>query len=207
MQKFARVTGVAAVLNKDNIDTDAIIPVSWMRSPDSDLGRGLFGNWRYDANGNEVSDFVLNWPNRRNSRFIVAGANFGCGSSREAAVWALARFGVRCVIAPSFSDIFLENSFKNGLLPVTLPAPDVKWLVDSLSVSMDSVLTVDLEKCIVEVPGSRSISFSLPPTRRIALLERLDEISTTLRQVADVDAYQRRDEAERPWIHLRRERE
>jgi 3-isopropylmalate/(R)-2-methylmalate dehydratase small subunit len=205
MEKFTQVSGIAVVLSRENIDTDAIIPVSWMRSPSNDLGKGLFGGWRYDAEGNEINDFVLNRQPYCAGRFIVAGANFGCGSSREAAVWALLRFGIRCIIAPSFGDIFFENSFKNGLLPVVLSAPEVEEIAKTLVAANEPILTVDLERCVIKIPQGRSISFSLAATRRNALLEGLDEIALTLRHIAEINAFQQRDQSERPWIYVRRQ--
>jgi len=132
MEKFTRLDGVAASLPMPDINTDAVIPASYQRTLNDDPGKGLFAGWRYDLEGNEVPDFILNREPWRNSRIIVAGQNFGCGSSREFAVWALMRFGIRCVIAPSFGDIFYENSFKNGLLPVVRAPPQVEALHEHL---------------------------------------------------------------------------
>lgn len=203
MEKFTAVKGIAASFRQENIDTDAIIPASYLRSLTSDLGAGLFGRSRYDAGGKENPDFILNRPPFRDSRVVVAGANFGCGSSREGAVWALLRFGVRCVIAPSFGDIFFENAFKNGLLPVILPEHEVRSLLDYLAATNDPTLAVDLKRCVVETPQGRSIPFAIPPARRAALLEGLDEIGQTLQHGADIAAFQTMDGTKRPWIHAR----
>lgn len=203
MEKFTRVSGIAVSFPRENIDTGAIIAAWWMRSPSQDLGKGLFAEWRYDQQGNEIPDFILNRPPYRDSRIIVAGANFGCGSSREAAVWALARFGIRSVIAPSFGDIFFENCFKNGLLPVMLPAAEVQSLMEELAAAKEPILTVDLERCLIETPGARSIPFSVAPAGRNALLQGLDEIAQTLQYAADIEAFQRQDKLERPWIYAR----
>jgi 3-isopropylmalate/(R)-2-methylmalate dehydratase small subunit len=167
------------------------------------MGKGLFGGRRYRPDGNEVADFVLNRPPFRDSKIIVAGANFGCGSSREGAVWALMRFGIRCVIAPSFGDIFHENSFKNGLLLITLPAPEMSTLAELLAAATNPTLRVDLERCLIESPQGTSIPFILPPARRAALLEGLDEIGATLRHVSEIESFQRADRANRPWIYDR----
>jgi 3-isopropylmalate/(R)-2-methylmalate dehydratase small subunit len=205
MEKFARVTGIAAPFAKSNIDTDAIIPAQWLRSVSSDLGKGLFGGWRYDPEGKEKPDFILNQTPYRQAKIIVGGVNFGCGSSREGAVWALQGFGIRCVIAPSFGDIFFENSFKNGLLPAIMPESDVQELLKFLATTNDPSLTVDLDRCLVETPQGRSYAFSVAPARRTALLQGLDEIGETLRHEAEIAAFQGADRAARPWIH-RRER-
>jgi 3-isopropylmalate/(R)-2-methylmalate dehydratase small subunit len=205
MEKFARITGIAAAFPKANIDTDAIIPAQWLRSLGTDLGKGLFAGSRYDPAGKENPDFILNRAPYRDAKIIVAGPNFGCGSSREGAVWALQRFGIRCVVAPGFSDIFFENAFKNGLLPLILPEREVQELLGFLETTNDPALTVDLERCVIETPQGRSISFTVPEARRAALLEGLDEIGQTLRHEAEIAAFQARDREVRPWIH-RRER-
>jgi len=205
MEKFTRVAGVAAPFPTANIDTDAIIPAQWLRSLSADLGKGLFGGSRYDQEGNEKPDFILNRAPYRDAKIIVAGPNFGCGSSREGAVWALQRFGIRCVVAPGFSDIFFENAFKNGLLPLILPEREVQELLGFLETTNDPALTVDLERCVIETPQGRSISFTIPEARRAALLEGLDEIGQTLRHEGEIAAFQARDRDARPWIH-RRER-
>ncbi len=205
MEKFTRVTGIAAPLPQANTDTDAIIPAQWLRSVSSDLGKGLFGGRRYDAKGQEKPDFILNQPPYRTAKIIVGGPNFGCGSSREGAVWALQGFGIRCVVAPSFGDIFFENSFKNGLLPVILPETQVGELLSFLQTTNDPSLSIDLEDCVVETPQGRRYSFVIPPARRAALLEGLDEIGETLQHEAAISAFQTRDRDARPWIYRREE--
>lgn len=203
MQKFTRITGVAASMLQENIDTDQIIPAAWLRSLSSDLGKGLFAGWRYDMEGRENAEFVLNRPPFRDSRIVMAGANFGCGSSRESAVWALYRFGIRCVIAPSFGDIFTENAYKNGLLLVTLPDADVKMLTETLATGNDPTLTVDLEHCVIGTSRGGVIPFSIRPARRDALLQGLDEIATTLEHVDAIDRFQTQDRERQPWIYER----
>jgi len=203
MEKFTAVHGIAASFPQENIDTDAIIPARYLRSLGADLAGGLFARSRYLADGKEDPDFVLNRPPFRESRILVAGGNFGCGSSREAAVWALLRFGIRAVIAPSFGDIFFENALKNGLLPVILPEAQVQELLTHLATSNDPTLAVDLGRCTVETPQGRSIPFAIAPARRAALLEGLDEIGQTLRRDADITAFQTTDAATRRWIHAR----
>jgi 3-isopropylmalate/(R)-2-methylmalate dehydratase small subunit len=199
MQPFTLVRGVAAPMPLENIDTDAITPSAAGKSTSVDLGAMLFNNARYHLDGTENPDFVLNQSKYRHSQILVAGRNFGCGSSRERAVWALQKFGIRCVIAPSFADIFSDNSFQNGLLPVTLPLPDWQSLLDSLATS-DAVVTVDLVECRVEGPSGR-YTFSVPPERRIALLEGLDEIDLMLRFESDIDAFEQADRTRRPWLY------
>jgi 3-isopropylmalate/(R)-2-methylmalate dehydratase small subunit len=149
--------------------------------------------------GSENPTFVLNQPKFRDSRILVAGRNFGCGSSRERAVWALLKFGIRCVIAPSFADIFHDNAFQNGLLPVVLPANDWKELLESLQ-GPDPTVSVDLLECLVQGPG-RSYPFEVPAERRMALLEGLDEIDVMLRLESAIDAFEQQDRTRRPWIY------
>jgi 3-isopropylmalate/(R)-2-methylmalate dehydratase small subunit len=204
MEKVTRVTGIAAPLMIENIDTDAIIPVPWLTNANVDFGRALFANWRYqDKHGEqERGDFVLNREPFRRARILVAGANFGCGSSREHAVWALLGFGIRSVIAPSFSDIFYENSFKNGLLAVCLPSEQVNAIARQIEDETSGYeMTVDLERCAITTPAGSTVSFSLDPARRTALLEGLDEIGMTLKETDTIAAFQLRDRESRPWIY------
>ena len=199
MQPFTIVRGIAAPMPLENIDTDAITPSAAGKSTSVDLGAMLFNNSRYYPDGTENPDFILNQPKYRHSQILVAGRNFGCGSSRERAVWALQKFGIRCVIAPSFADIFYDNSFQNGLLPVTLPQLDWQSLLDSLATS-DAVVTVDLVEGRLEGPSGR-YTFDVTPERRIALLEGLDEIDLMLRFESDIAAYERVDRTRRPWLY------
>jgi 3-isopropylmalate/(R)-2-methylmalate dehydratase small subunit len=199
MEKVHIVDGVAAHFRQVNIDTDAIISAKYQRSLKENPGDGLFAHWRYDLEGKEVPDFILNREPYRSSRIIVGSRNFGCGSSREFAVWALYRFGIRCVIAESFGDIFYENCFKNGLLLVTLPVDQIDELQTHLERTNDPRLRVDLQRCAIELPG-RTISFSIPETRRIALLEGLDEIGQTLRHEQQIDSFQQALRADQPWV-------
>jgi 3-isopropylmalate/(R)-2-methylmalate dehydratase small subunit len=200
MEKFTIVTGVAAPMRADNLTTDAMSPTAAGKSAATDLGAMLFANDRYRANGSENSGFVLNRAPYRDSRFIVAGENFGCGSSRERAVWALMRFGIRAVVAPSFAEIFRDNAYQNGLLPVMLSHVACATLADALERAASPTLTVDLERCIVQGPSGHSMSFEIPAERREALLNGLDEISFILTMKADIDAYQARERIARPWV-------
>src|SRR5262245_16877494 len=204
MEKFDRLTGIAAPLLLENINTDAIIPVPWIVNFGRDLGQGLFGGWRYDAGEREKPDFVLNQPPYREAKILLAGRNFGCGSSREEAVWALLGFGIRCVIAPSFGDIFFENSFKNGLLPVVLEADGVAVLARAIAEAPSPILTVDLEACTVGAPPGPQLAFSIQEGRRRNLLLGLDEIGQTLAHGGDIDRFQAADRHRRPWIYRER---
>jgi 3-isopropylmalate/(R)-2-methylmalate dehydratase small subunit len=200
MDKFTTLTGVAAPLLRTNIDTGAIIAPVFMLSRSIDLGAKLFSNWRYAPDGAEIPEFVLNQPRYRKTQILLAGPNFGCGSSREGAVWALMRFGIRCVIAPSFGEIFHSNACQNGLLPVTLPEATVRKLADMVTVANDPVLTVDLVRCVVQSPSGLEVPFELAADRRMSLLEGLDETSLILRHEDEIDAFQQRARAAQPWL-------
>jgi 3-isopropylmalate/(R)-2-methylmalate dehydratase small subunit len=204
MEKFTVVRGIAAPLMMPNITTDALSPTAAGKSTSVDLGALLFANWRYDPKGGEISDFILNKPPFRAAKILVAGSNFGCGSSRERAVWALQKFGICCVIAPSFADIFRDNAFQNGLLPVALEAGDCSALAEALKQAQDPIITVDLERCLVTGPHGAALPFEVPAERRTALLEGLAEIDVILRMEADIDAFEARDRQARPWIYLGR---
>lgn len=202
MEPFTVVKGIAAPMLMPNINTDAITPMAAGRSTSADLGKMLFNNWRYNLDGSEIPEFVLNRPPFRNSKFLVAGENFGCGSSRERAVWALMRFGIRAVIAPSFADIFRDNSYQNGLLPVVLSAAECAALGATLETSSDPQVIVDLQRCVVTGVDGRELAFSVPAERREALLAGLDEIDVILGMEADIENFQRADRVKRPWIYL-----
>ena len=203
MEKFTVVTGVAAPMRADNITTDAMSPTAAGKSAATDLGRMLFANDRYKPDGSENPGFILNRAPFRTSTFLVAGENFGCGSSRERAVWALMRFGIRAVVAPSFAEIFRDNAFQNGLLPLTLPRAGCAAFAESLDRAAQPIVTVDLERCIVSGPDGRVFPFEIPAERRQALLDGLDEISFILTMEEDIDAYQARDREARPWMFAR----
>jgi 3-isopropylmalate/(R)-2-methylmalate dehydratase small subunit len=195
---YANFTGVAAPLDLENVNTDAIIPAPYLRTPDADLAAGLFARWRYDETGDETSDFVLNRAPYRRASLLFAGPNFGCGSSREAAAWALARFGIRCVAAPSFADIFYENAFRNGLLPAIVTPDD---LARAIALADGAPFAVDLPAQTITGPGGQVTRFAVPAFRREALLAGDDEIETTLRMEADIAAFTAADRRARPWIH------
>jgi 3-isopropylmalate/(R)-2-methylmalate dehydratase small subunit len=201
MERFTILEGVAAPLLKSNIDTGVIIALRFLRSRATDLGAGLFADWRYTADGVEIPDFVLNQPRYRESKILIAGANFGCGSSREAAVWALLRFGIRCVIAPSFGEIFYDNACENGLLPIVLPEELVGRLAARVEAASEPKLTVDLEGCKITAPAGAQIAFDVPEERRAALLAGLDETSLILQHEDEIDAYRAQAAAARPWLY------
>ncbi|MBN9498415.1 MAG: 3-isopropylmalate dehydratase small subunit [Alphaproteobacteria bacterium] len=202
MDKFTVLTGVAAPLPIVNVDTDMIIPKQHLKTiKRTGLGVALFEEMRYDMNGKENPDFVLNKPAYRKAQIIVAGDNFGCGSSREHAPWALLDFGIRCVISTSFADIFYNNCFKNGILPVKVSKEDLDKLMDDASRGSNSTLTVDLEKQEIKGPDGGTVKFEIDPFRRKCLLEGLDDIGLTLQHAADIDAYEAKGKTTQPWLH------
>lgn len=201
MQKFEEVAGIALPLDRANIDTDAIVPQRWLVTVSrSGLGAGLFGSLRYDAQGNDRPDFILNQPAYRGACIIVAGANYGCGSSREHAVWAHLDYGVRAVIAPSFGPIFQGNSLNNGLLPVELPAEQVATLLRQLQERPGATCRVDLRSCEVTGPDGAVYPFTMDAGRRQALLQGLDDIAITEREIERIAAFQQRQLREMPWL-------
>lgn len=201
MEKFETLTGVAAPLPLINVDTDMIIPKQFLKTiKRSGLGVNLFDEMRYDGDGNEIPDFVLNQPQYREAEILVAGENFGCGSSREHAPWAIRDFGIRCVIASSFADIFHNNCFKNGILPVTLPQEQVDLLMADAERGSNARITVDLENQTVTASDGTSFSFEIDPFKKRCLLEGLDDIGLTMEKADLVDDFERRSAAERPWV-------
>jgi 3-isopropylmalate/(R)-2-methylmalate dehydratase small subunit len=198
MEPFSIVEGAAAVMPDANISTDAIIPSVWAVKPGVNLGEKLFANLRYDADGVERRDFVLNMPPFRDAKILIAGANFGCGSSRESAVWAIKRFGIRSVIAPSFGEIFQENMFKNGLLPIALNSAKLDELRQALTASSTGRATVDLKACTIAV-NDRELGFEISTARRSALLEGLEDFDIVQRSIGEIDDYERLDGRSRPW--------
>ena len=188
MQKFETLTGVAAPLNIVNIDTDMIIPKQFLKTiKRTGLGKSLFFEMRFTQDGVEVPEFVLNKPAYRKAEILVAGDNFGCGSSREHAPWALLDFGIRCIIAPDFADIFYNNSFKNGILPVRLPRAVCDQLMDDARQGDNARITIDLERQVVVRPNGDEIPFEIDPFRKHSLLNGLDDIGQTLQHVGAID--------------------
>ena len=200
MEKFTKLTGVAAPMPVVNIDTDMIIPKNYLKTiKRTGLGKGLFADMRYLADGSENPDFVLNKPAYRNAKIIVAGDNFGCGSSREHAPWALADFGIRCVISTSFADIFYNNCFKNGILPIIVSPEDLEKLMDDADRGANAIINVDLEKMEISGPDGGILKFDLDEFRRHCLLNGLDDIGLTMRKAASIDAFEQRNAKEHPW--------
>ncbi len=201
MEKFTRLTGVAAPLDMINVDTDMVIPKQHLKTiARSGLGKFLFDEMRYDDDGNEISDFVLNRPPYRQARILIAGENFGCGSSREHAPWALLDFGIRCIIAPSFADIFYNNCFKNGMLPIVLPQDQVDLLMADAALGANAVLAIDLERQVIGRPNGESIGFEIDPYRKQCLLDGLDDIALTLRKIDRIDAFEAQQQTGQPWL-------
>jgi 3-isopropylmalate/(R)-2-methylmalate dehydratase small subunit len=200
MDKFTTLTGVAAPLNMINVDTDMIIPKNYLKTiKRTGLGKNLFAEMRYDESGREKPDFVLNKGPYRNAKIMVAGQNFGCGSSREHAPWALLDFGIRCVIAPSFADIFFNNTFKNGILPVVLPEARVNELLRFLLELPGAEITVDLATQTVKGPDGKVDTFEIDAFRKHCLINGLDDIGLTLEKDAAISAYEKRIAGDRPW--------
>jgi len=200
MQPFTKLSGVAAPLPMVNVDTDMIIPKQFLKTlVRTGLGSALFFEPRYNEDGSERPDFVLNKPAYRKASILVAGANFGCGSSREHAPWALLDFGIRCVIAPSFADIFYNNCFKNGILPITLPQAEVDKLMDDAMRGANAVISIDLEKQEVRGPDGGCIKFDIDPFRKQCLLNGWDDIGLTLRHEKDISAFEAQRKQSEPW--------
>ncbi|HEU4518731.1 MAG TPA: 3-isopropylmalate dehydratase small subunit [Microvirga sp.] len=199
MDKFTVLTGVAAPLRIVNVDTDMIIPKQYLKTiKRTGLGAGLFAEMRFREDGSENPDFVLNRPAYRNAQILVAGDNFGCGSSREHAPWALLDFGIRCVIATSFADIFYNNCFKNGILPITVSPEDLEKLFDDAERGANATLTIDLDKQEIRGPDGGRIGFEIDPFRKHCLMNGLDDIGLTLEKGAAIDTFERKL-GERPW--------
>ena len=204
MDKFTRLEGVAAPLMRQNVDTDVVIRIERLVNlPKDELGPVCFESIRYRPDGTENPDFIFNQAPYRGAPILLAGDNFGCGSSREGAVWALAGMGVKAVIAPSYGDIFYSNCFQNGVLPVALPIEEVEQLADEMRASPGNArITVDLEKCEVVSPTGRVIPFKVDARRQHALLNGLDDIAQTMTHKDKVEAWQAHDKNARPWVWL-----
>ena len=202
MEKFTTLRGVAAPLPMINVDTDKIIPKQFLKTiKRSGLGKNLFDEMRYDDNGDEIPDFVLNKPAYRTARILVTGENFGCGSSREHAPWALLDFGIRCVIAPSFADIFYNNCFKNGILPIILPQEQVDLLMDDANRGANAMVTIDLAAQEITGPDGGLVAFEIDAFRKQCLLDGLDDIDLTLTKSEAIDSFEARQKAAQPWLH------
>jgi 3-isopropylmalate/(R)-2-methylmalate dehydratase small subunit len=200
MEKFTKLTGVAAPFPLRNVDTDMIIPKQFLKTiKRTGLGKALFYELRYDQSGQELPDFVLNKPAYRKAEILIAGENFGCGSSREHAPWALLDFGFRCVIAPDFADIFFNNCFQNGILAIKLPQEQIDKLVDDASRGANATISVDLEAQEIRGPDGGVIRFDIDPHRKHCLLNGLDNIGLTLEKEKSIKAFEQQNAAARPW--------
>ena len=201
MQKFTKLTSVAAPLPIVNVDTDMIIPKDYLKTiKRTGLGKGLFAEMRFEQDGSEKPDFVLNQPAYRKAQILVAGDNFGCGSSREHAPWALLDFGIRCVISTSFADIFYNNCFKNGILPIRVSEEELENLMDDARRGANATLTVDLEDQTIAGPDGGQIHFDIDPDRKHKLLNGIDDIGETLNKASAIERFENHLHEDRPWV-------
>jgi 3-isopropylmalate/(R)-2-methylmalate dehydratase small subunit len=201
MEKFEKVSGIAAPMPLVNIDTDMIIPKVFLKTiKRSGLGVNLFDEMRYDRQGNEIPDFVLNQPAYREASILIAGDNFGCGSSREHAPWALADFGIKVIVSTSFADIFFNNCFKNGMLPIVLPQEQVDILMKDAEKGANARMEVDLEAQTISTSDGETFTFDVDPFKKHCLLEGLDDIGLTLAKASAIDTYEESAAQARPWV-------
>lgn len=201
MDKFTTLTGIAAPLKITNIDTDMIIPKQYLKTIQrTGLGKGLFSEMRYREDGSDNPDFVLNKPAYKGAKILVAGDNFGCGSSREHAPWALLDFGIRCVISTSFADIFYNNCFQNGILPIKVPQADLDKLMDDAERGSNATLTVDLEAQEIHGPDGGVVRFDIDPFRKHCLLNGLDDIGLTMTKDTTISAFEKSKTSQHPWL-------
>ncbi|MDZ7823925.1 MAG: 3-isopropylmalate dehydratase small subunit [Ahrensia sp.] len=200
MEKFDRLVGVAAPLAIINIDTDMIIPKDYLKTiKRTGLGAGLFAEMRFNEDGTPKPDFVLNKPAYKDAKILIAGDNFGCGSSREHAPWALLDYGIRCIISTSFADIFYNNCFKNGVLPIVVSPQDLENLMDDASRGSNAIISVDLEAQEIKGPDGGTITFDIDAHRKHCMLNGLDDIGLTLEKATSIDAYEAKAASNRPW--------
>jgi len=201
MDKFTTLTGVAAPMNMINVDTDMIIPKQFLKTiKRTGLGANLFHEMRFNEDGSENPDFVLNQPAYRSAQILVAGDNFGCGSSREHAPWAILDYGIRCVISTSFADIFYNNCFKNGILPIKVAKEDLDKLMDDAERDANATLTVDLEAQTIQGPDGGTIAFKIDAFKKHCLLNGLDDVGLTMQKADKIDAYENKQRASQPWL-------
>jgi 3-isopropylmalate/(R)-2-methylmalate dehydratase small subunit len=201
MEKFTKLSGIAAPLPIRNVDTDMIIPKQFLKTiKRTGLGKNLFDEMRYTPDGKEIPDFVLNKPQYRKAQILVAGDNFGCGSSREHAPWALADFGIRCIISTSFADIFYNNCFKNGILPIKVSKEDVAKLMDDAERGANAVVSIDLEAQEIKGPDGGCIKFEVDAFRKHCLLNGLDDIGLTMQKKDSMDSFEAKNKLSQPWL-------
>ena len=202
MEKFKTVSGVAAPMRAINIDTDKIIPKQYLKTIErAGLGKHLFAEMRFNEDGSEKPNFVLNKPAYREAQILVAGDNFGCGSSREHAPWAIKDFGIRCVISTSFADIFYNNCFKNGILPIKVTPEQLELLFDDADRGANATVTVDLETQEIHGPDGGVVKFEMDPFRKQCLLEGLDDIGQTLQRKGHIDTFEEQQKSQQPWLY------
>ena len=202
MDKFTQLSGVAAPLRMINVDTDIIIPKQFLKTiKRSGLGVHAFHDIRYNEDGSEREDFPMNKAEYQNASILLTGENFGCGSSREHAPWAILDMGIKCIIAPSFADIFYNNSFKNGILPIALPQEQVDQLMNEAEANPDAPLEIDLEKQTIKRGNVLSFDFEIDPARKHSLLNGLDDIGLTLEKKAHIKAFESKDKEKRSWLY------
>jgi len=201
MEKFDKLTGIAAPLPIINIDTDMIIPKQYLKTIQrTGLGSGLFSEMRYNEDGSENGEFVLNKPAYKGASILVAGDNFGCGSSREHAPWALLDFGIRCVISTSFADIFYNNCFKNGILPIVVSQDDLDKLMDDASRGANATISVDLVAQEIKGPDGGTIAFDIDPHKKHCMLNGLDDIGLTMEKADHINSFEKKLSVRRPWV-------
>jgi len=201
MEKFTTLTGVAAPLDLVNVDTDMIIPKQFLKTiKRTGLAEGLFYDMRHEPDSSVKEGFVLDQPAYRKAKVLIAGENFGCGSSREHAPWALLDFGIRCIVAPSFADIFFNNCFKNGILPIILPREEIAKLLDDAARGANATITVDLENQVITGPDGGSIAFDVDPFRKHCLIDGLDDIGLTVEKADAIAAFEKAQETAQPWL-------
>ena len=202
MEKFTKLTGIAVPFPMINVDTDKVIPSRWLKTiKRTGLGVGLFESMRYNDDGSEAPDFVLNKQPYRDAKILVAGANFGCGSSREHAIWALLDFGISCVIAPEIADIFATNAAKNGILIIKLPQGEVDKLMADAELGENGRLAIDLEAEEISRPDGETIAFEIDPFVKHCLLNGLDDIALTLAKADTIDSFEDEQKASHPWLY------
>ncbi|ATG44665.1 3-isopropylmalate dehydratase small subunit [Phaeobacter sp. BS52] len=201
MEKFTKIQGIAAPMPLVNIDTDMIIPKVFLKSIQrTGFGKNLFDEMRYNRDGTEIADFVLNKPQYRDAEILIAGDNFGCGSSREHAPWAIADFGIKCIVSTSFADIFFNNSFKNGILPIVLPQEQVDLLMKDAEKGANARMTVDLEAQEITTSDGEVITFEVDAFKKHCLLNGLDDIGLTMEKSASITSFEDKAAQERPWV-------
>ncbi|UWR75724.1 3-isopropylmalate dehydratase small subunit [Phaeobacter inhibens] len=201
MEKFTKIQGIAAPMPLVNIDTDMIIPKVFLKSIQrTGFGKNLFDEMRYNRDGSEIADFVLNKPQYRDAEILIAGDNFGCGSSREHAPWAIADFGIKCIVSTSFADIFFNNSFKNGILPIVLPQEQVDLLMKDAEKGANARMTVDLEAQEISTSDGEVIKFEVDAFKKHCLLNGLDDIGLTMEKATSIASFEEKAAQERPWV-------